>query len=117
MPDRDCFNASGDVSTQNVKDLRWPKKRTIWSCEAAKGPLFTRWYLFECKQFSIYVHCFHMSSGYFEHTSSGRAWIPRFSIIKRPAEWAHRVEVIKPTWTFVIRGPWVREWGFWPDNK
>lgn len=146
MPDLDCFNASGDVSTQNRKDTRWPKRRTIMSCDSSKGPLFTRYYLLETKWGSIYVHCFHtsdddralhdhpwsfvsilLSSGYYEWTPapltcpvdgyeqpSVRTWVPRFSVIYRPATWRHRVELKnKNTWTLVFRSGYRREWGFW----
>lgn len=131
MPDLDCFNQSGDVSSQNQRSTRWPKRRTIWSCQAEKGPLFTRYYLFESKPLSVYLHHFHASDddrafhdhpwsfvtflfhhGYWEHTPKGRFWRRRFSLLRRPATWRHIVELEKPTWTLVFRFKRVREWGF-----
>lgn len=41
-------------------------------------------------------------------------WRPRFSVLYRPAEWKHRLVLVKrPTWTLVLRGPRRRLWGFW----
>lgn len=44
---------------------------------------------------------------------------PRFSILRRPAEWQHRVilEGTKPVWTLVKTGVKERSWGFWVNNK
>jgi hypothetical protein len=44
---------------------------------------------------------------------------PRFSILKRPATWKHRV-LLKdknPVWTIVKTGVKERSWGFWVKNK
>lgn len=41
-----------------------------------------------------------------------RTWRPRFSILWRPAEWQHRLELVRPTWTLVVRFRRRREWGF-----
>lgn len=78
---------------------------------------------------------FLISSGYFEWTPNReaarqgllrletlRTWKPRFSILYRPAEWRHRLELVKPTWTLVLRFRRRREWGFitpggWLDWK
>lgn len=133
MPDLDCFNQSGDVSSHNERHNRWPRRRTIHSCQAAKGPLFTRYYLFESKPLSIYIHCFHTSDddrafhdhpwsfltflfhrGYWEITPEGVFYRPRFSLLYRPATWQHIV-LLKdnvPTWTLMFRFRRVREWGF-----
>lgn len=149
MPDMDCFDAAGNVSMHNARESRkWPKRRTIWSCQAELGPLFTRYYLFESKPLSVYIHCFHTSDedralhdhpwsflsflfhrGYWEWTpyttgwgegavvGSKPHWRPRFSILYRPATWAHRVELAAPdTWTLVFRFKRTREWGFWPSG-
>lgn len=42
-------------------------------------------------------------------------WYPRFSLLKRPAEWKHRVrlEGTTPVWTLVKTGVRERSWGFW----
>jgi hypothetical protein len=70
-----------------------------------------------------------LSSGYWEWTQEresaytgelrvvGRAvlrrsWRPRFSVLCRPAEWAHRLELVRPTWTLVFRWRVRRHWGF-----
>lgn len=143
MPDSECFNATAEygsnsnVSRWNRASMHWPRRRTIWSCQADKGALFTRYYLLETRWFSVYIHCFHtsdedralhdhpwsfvsllLSSGYYEWTDQGRAWIPRFSLIYRPADWRHRVELKTPnTWTLVFRSPVSRDWGFWVEGK
>lgn len=46
-------------------------------------------------------------------------WYPRFSILKRPATWKHRVILQdgKPVWTIVKTGVKERSWGFWTDDK
>lgn len=137
MPDQDCFSQSGDVSSQNVRWTdRWPRRRTIVNCEASKGPLFTRFYLFESLPLSIYVHCFHtsdddrnmhdhpwpfltipLSGGYWDVTPAGRQWVRRFRPTYRPAAHRHIVILDRPnTWTLVFRFRRVREWGFWTDN-
>lgn len=144
MPDQDCFNATaeyGGVSQHEQHSRRWPRRRTIWNCESAKGPLFTRYYLFESKLVSIYVHCFHtsdddrnphdhpwsfltipLSSGYwdvsrvyFTHDyEERREWVGRFRPRFRPATHRHIVILDKPnTWTLVFRFRRVRDWGFW----
>lgn len=40
------------------------------------------------------------------------------TILFRRAKHIHRVELIdeKPAWTLIIRGPYVRTWGFWVDG-
>ena len=73
-----------------------------------------------------------LSSGYFEWTPTTaprrtsartdlrlvgyqvfcRSWYPRFSVLYRPAEWAHRLELVRPTWTLVFRWRVRRAWGF-----
>jgi hypothetical protein len=46
-----------------------------------------------------------------------RTWYPRFSILYRPAEWAHRLELTGPVWTLVLRFRVRRRWGFFlPDG-
>lgn len=101
------------------------------SCQGAKGPLLTRYYLFERQRFGLYLHHLHqsdearalhdhpwsflsllLSSGYWEHTVNERLWRRRFSLRYCPAEWQHRLELVKPTWTLVLRLRRRREWGF-----
>jgi len=107
----------------------------IWSCTASRGPLLTRYYLFESPVFAIYLHhlqasdedrAFHdhpwsfvtilLSGGYWEWhpvaAGERRTWRRRFSVLYRPAEWRHRLELERPTWTLVFRWRYRREWGF-----
>lgn len=92
----------------------------------------------------LFLHCFHRSDydtphdhpwpfwslvlwgGYWEHTFTGyvdpatgerqtaRRWYGPLSLLRRPAEWAHRVEVPhgKRVWSLVWAGAKVRGWGF-----
>lgn len=115
----------------------WPTRRVIWSCQADRGPLLTRYYLVDSERFAVYLHHLHvsdddrhlhdhpwdflsvlLSSGYYEHTESVqrlgsvKAWRRRFSVLYRPAEWRHRLDLVRPTWTLVFRFRRRREWGF-----
>ena len=94
----------------------WPRRRVIWSCTASRGPLLTRYYLLDTGPIAIYLHhlrasdedrALHdhpwsfitvlLSSGYFEWTpsvqylGSVKTWRRRFSVLYRPATWAHRL--------------------------
>jgi len=112
----------------------WPRRRMIMSCDASKGPLLTRYYLIgsSSSRYALYLHHLHvsdeeralhdhpfgfvtflLSSGYWEITPWGRHWRRRFSLLYRHAEWAHRLELVRPTWTLVLRLRRVREWGFY----
>ncbi len=43
---------------------------------------------------------------------------PQFSIIYRPKETIHAIELNNgPVWTLFLTGPWAREWGFWCHNR
>ncbi len=67
-----------------------------------------------------------LSGGYFEWTPGPQAsrhvahaivcltrtWHPCFNILYRPAEFAHRLELVRPVWTLVFRWRVRREWGF-----
>lgn len=113
----------------------WLTRRVIWCCTAARGPLLTRYYLLNTRWGAIYLHHLHASDedralhdhpwsfvsvlltcGYFEwtETTAGhtRTWYPRWSVLRRPAEWRHRLELVRPAWTLVFRSPIKREWGF-----
>ena len=131
----------------------WPRRRVIWSCDASKGPLLTRYFLIQTRWFALYLHHLHvsdedralhdhpwsfltflLSSGYYEHvvepcltydsyhgewrpdTLHVRRWRRRFSLLWRPAEWQHRLELVKPTWTLVLRLSRRRQWGFITKN-
>ena len=43
-------------------------------------------------------------------------WYPRWSVLRRPAEWQYRLQLDKPVWTLVFRGPERRVWGFLPSG-
>lgn len=121
------------VSVRDTLDAsHWPHCRTVWSCQAERGPLFRRYYLLETRWFGVYLHhllatdderamhdhpwsfvTFLLSSGYFEHTPVGLFWHQRFSILYRPAEWTHRLTLLKPTWTLIFKFRRRREWGFY----
>lgn len=121
----------------------FPRRRVIWSCDAARGPLLTRYYLLDTRLVAIYLHHLHasdedralhdhpwsfvtflLSSGYWEWVPNddvGEAiamgptvglWRRRFSVLYRPAEWRHRLQLVKPCWTLVLRWRRRREWGF-----
>lgn len=52
-------------------------------------------------------------SPYIEHTPHGVFRRRRFSLLYRPAEWQHWVEVVQPrTWTIILHLRRRREWGF-----
>lgn len=111
------------------------KKKVIFGCESrgdGDKAYLTRYSLFTCPLFSIYLHIFHRSDhdvchdhpwpfaslilwrGYIEETPKGRArkW-PGFLLLRR-AEWVHRVELVdeKPAITLLFIGKRCREWGF-----
>jgi hypothetical protein len=48
-----------------------------------------------------------------------RTFYPRFSLLRRPAAWKHRVILkdTKPVWTIVRTGVKERSWGFWIKEK
>lgn len=119
------------ASQYDSMTTRWPRKRTIWSCQAERGPLLIRYFLFVTAPLSIYLHCLVTSDedralhdhpwsfvtllfhrGYWEHTPEGRFWRRRWSVLWRAAEWQHRIEVDRPTWTLVFRFRRRRMWGF-----
>ena len=113
----------------------WITRRVIWSCQRDRGPLLTRYFLVKTRLFGLYLHRLHasdedralhdhpwsfvtvlLSSGYYEHTPDGRFWMRRFSVLYRPAEWRHRLELVGPVWTLVFRWRDRREWGFWTPS-
>lgn len=109
----------------------YPRYRSIGACDSTKGPLLIRYFLLHTKPISVFLHhlmqsdedrALHdhpwsfitilLSGGYWEYTQSERLWRKRWSILFRPAEWQHRLELPKPTWTLVIKFRSRREWGF-----
>ena len=110
---------------------RWPRYRVIRSCDAAKGPLLVHYFLLRTRPISVFLHhliasdedrALHdhpwsfitilLTGGYWEHTMTERLWRRRFSVLYRPAEWQHRLELEKPVWTLVIKFRSRRDWGF-----
>lgn len=105
-------------------------KRLIISDE--KGdPYLTRWVILKSK---LFIHCFHRSDldpylhdhpwdfwslilwgGYWEETKEGFKWYCPLTLLKRSAEYQHRVEIPKgkTCWTIIWCGPKIRNWGFW----
>jgi hypothetical protein len=100
-------------------------------------PLMTRYFLVRFESWALFLHHFHrsdldefhdhpwtfitflVSGGYWEHVQtdddtrlSARMWRRRFSLLYRPAEFQHFIEIEKPTWTIVLRFRERREWGF-----
>lgn len=53
--------------------------------------------------------------GYWENTRGGRKWYGPGRLLRRPAEWRHRVELPpgKGCWSLLWVGAKVRSWGFW----
>ena len=103
-------------------------------------PYMLRWYLFPRNPFfNVYLHKFlrddddramhdhpwnflsiMLKGCYREYRPSGDVLRTAPSIVYRPAESIHRVELICdengndiPCWTLVFTGPKIRVWGFW----
>lgn len=112
-------------------------KRVInGECSEIPGPLLTRYYLIGSmtSKYAIYLHHLHRSDHkimhdhpwpfisiilkgeYVEHTPIGFRKYKRFSILKRSANWIHRLEMDKPCWTLVIRFKKEKTWGFFTDK-
>lgn len=125
------MNGESLVTARDEPSRGWPRRRTIMSCASEHGVLLVRYFVFQSERLAVYVHhlmtsdedralhdhpwsfvTFLMSSGYYEHTPTGRHWRRRFSVLYRPATWQHRLELVKPTWTLVFRFRRVRVWGF-----
>lgn len=101
------------------------------------GTYLTRWVLhgqrFAGDGCKVFLHKFHrgdvepynhdhpwpfwsliLYGGYWEHTPKGKRWYGPGSLLRRPAEWQHHVELPPGAtcWTLVWTGPKVRSWGF-----
>lgn len=101
------------------------------------GLYLTRWDVFG-NRFGgggkLFVHLFHRGDaepynhdhpwafwslilwgGYYEVTPAGRRWYFPGCLLRRPAEWQHRVEIPsgRRCWTLIWTGAKVRSWGFW----
>lgn len=118
-------------------------KKIIAGCEGrgdAGDVYLTRWILFECWAFAIYLHRFHRSDadelhdhpwayaslilreGYWEETEVGpgirvRSWYGPGRLLFRPAVHAHRVVLAgSHAWTLVVRSGYQRMWGFFTSE-
>lgn len=115
---------------------RRPTKVIGGECFHIRGPLMTRHLICRTPWFSVYLHHFLRSdydrachdhpwsfmsliltSGYTEHTINGSRRFGPGSVLVRPAEWLHWVEIQKPAWTLVVVGRKRREWGFLSSSK
>ncbi len=107
-----------------------PRYLTRWVLWGRKGPDGTRR---NGPGGKIFLHWFHRGDaeayfhdhpwpfwslilwgGYWEQTPAGKRWYGPLSLLRRPAEWKHRVEVPdgRRCWTLIWTGPKVRTWGF-----
>lgn len=122
--------------TQETRTVKLFRRKVISGCDSrgdAESPYLTRYTLLETRRGSLCLHVFHRSDadvmhdhpwsfvslilwrGYREHTPRGvRRYWPGM-LLFRSAEHIHRVELIeeRPAVTLVLRGNFVREWGFW----
>lgn len=111
------------------------KRKNILGCDKrgdGDSVYMVRYTVIQCRYGSICVHVFKRSDsdemhdhpwnfltfilfrGYREHTPAGVRRLWPFTWHFRPATWVHRVELLgeRPAVTLVVRGPFVREWGF-----
>lgn len=122
------------LMVDDVRALRLsPRVRVIEDeCFPELGPMLIRYFVLRTPLFAIFLHHFRrsdndrhvhdhpwsfvtllLSGGYWEHLPDRTSkWRKRFSILYRPAEWQHWVEIEKPVWTLVLRLRRRREWGF-----
>ena len=99
-------------------------------------PYMTRYTLVGCRWFSLKLHHFHrgdsdpdfhdhpwpfvaliLAGGYWELQPAGGekvtvSWKAPGTLILHRAADAHRVVMKRPTWTLILCGPKVRDWGF-----
>ncbi len=120
-------------------DRNWLSKRDIY--RGADELYITRYVLFRCESFGIYIHkiwisdydvphdhpwdffAFPLTAGYLEHLANGiSVWRSIFNLKFRKAEDIHWIELENgPAWTFFVHFKKRREWGFltddgWVDN-
>lgn len=107
--------------------MRFYKKTIIYREDK---PYLVRRSLFSCRFFAIKVHqilisdydCHHdhpwafvtllVKGGYVEHTPKGSKVYGPLSLLYRPAEFLHRLEIHQPVWSVVITFKKFRDWGF-----
>lgn len=105
------------------------KTKTIYRNETEK--YLVRYSIFNCRFFAVKIHnillsddnCLHdhpwqfvsliLWGGYVEHTEKGSKIYHPGQLLKRPAEFKHRLEIHQPAWTLVVTFKKTREWGFW----
>jgi hypothetical protein len=93
-------------------------------------PYLVRYSLFKCDLFALKVHhilisdydCQHdhpwafvtllLKGGYVEYTPTGSKVYGPLSLLYRPAEYVHRLQIHQPVWSLVITFKKVRPWGF-----
>ncbi len=123
-----------DWYTRHGRQFKLYKKKII-SRGPDREPYLVRYTLFTCKYFSVKVHnillsdyqCLHdhpwafvtflLKGGYVEHTEKGSKVYGRFSLLRRKAEFLHRLEVHQPVWSFVVTFRKTRMWGFKTPTK
>ena len=114
--------------------IQIPHKVITDPCNPDRGPMLIRYFLLRTRWGNLYLHHFLRSDsdrhfhdhpwdftsfllgGYIEHTPAGTFRRRRFSILHRPAEWKHWVEVPKPVWTLILVRRRRRQWGFWTER-
>jgi hypothetical protein len=115
--------------------MKFFDRKTIYGCEArgdAQSAYLTRLALVSGSLGAVYLHLFHRSDadehhdhpwnfvsvilwrGYVEETPKGKRRVWPGMVLFRRAAHRHSVKLVdgKPALTLVIRGPYVREWGF-----
>lgn len=114
--------------TITLTEMKLYKKTIIWRDQM---PYLIRYsLLFTPKWFSVKIHnillsdhiCQHdhpwafitllIKGGYVEYTPKGSKVYGRFSLLYRPANYLHRLEIHQPVWSIVITFKKVRLWGF-----
>lgn len=110
--------------------MKKPKGHTFFDAHGTT-PYMTRYTLIDCRWFTLKLHHFHrgdsdpdfhdhpwpfvaliLCGGYWEHTSRGISWKAPGSLVLHRAADAHRVTMASPTWTLLLCGKKVRDWGF-----
>jgi hypothetical protein len=118
-----------------VSNITFFKKSQIYGTDDTI--FMTRYTILSCKYFSVKIHKFYRSDndimhdhpwnfisiilkgGYYEETKTYKKWFSVGSILKRKAEFYHKVILPegKTCLSLVFAGPKKREWGFDCSNK
>ncbi|MES2810037.1 MAG: hypothetical protein V4619_15505 [Bacteroidota bacterium] len=122
----------GQLPELKPKRFRLYKKKIITRADGAA--YLVRYSVFSCRWFAVKVHnillsdpaCPHdhpwsfisliMRGGYVEHTPTGSKVFGAGSLLYRPADYVHRLEVHQPVWTLVVTFKKTRPWGFYTKN-